>query len=118
GNPSGINFQLGDDKFTVIPDLSGTDSLTVNVTTKTSYSIHLDATSLAAGDTFYFEIEQNTPGSEAIDALMVSTTGGDSTDASTDVAGTIPTSDDIMHSACLTSVSDATQLTAAIQRAN
>jgi uncharacterized protein YkwD len=111
GNPTGVNFQLGDDKFTLIPGLTGTDSLTVNVTTTTSYSLHLDATSLPAGDTFYFEIEQNTPGSDAIEALMASTSSNTGSDT---IAATAPN----MNNACITSVSDAAQLTAAIQRAN
>jgi predicted outer membrane repeat protein len=114
GNPTGVSFELGDEQFNRI-GLTGTDSLTVDVTTKTSYSVHLDTTNLPAGDTFYFEVEQNTAGSDAVDALMASTsvsTGNDTT------AGTVTASDDIMDSACLTSVADAAQLTAAIQRAN
>lgn len=119
GNPAGVSFQLGDEQFNLIPGLTGTDSLTVDVTTKTSYSLHLDATSLPVGDTFYFEVEQNTPGSEAIDALMASTSNDTTVGTDTTAAtGTVAASDDVMNSVCLTSVADAAQLTAAIQRAN
>ncbi len=117
GNPTGISFQLGDEQFNLIPGLTGTDSLTVDVTTKTSYSLHLDATSLAAGDTFYFEVEQNTPGSDAVDALMASTSGSGSAGNDT-TAGIVTASDNIMDSSCIAMVSDAAQLTAAIQHAN
>jgi hypothetical protein len=56
GNPSGINLELADGKFNRLPDQTGVDTLTYEVTEPADFSVWFSTSHLAQGDTFYIDI--------------------------------------------------------------